>query len=150
MIKNQRQYLITKTQLKKFQDAIRAFDEQKPKSHPLLVKAQKDAMIGQVEELKEQIEEYERLSAGNYKVIRSESIEDLPIELIRARIALGLTQKDLAKRLGLKEQQIQRYENTEYASASVYRLMEIIAALKLNIKKEILLPRDLEKRTAEL
>ena len=33
----------------------------------------------------------------------------LPIELIRARIAKGLTQKDLARKLGLKEQQIQRY-----------------------------------------
>ena len=150
MIKNQRQYLITKAQLKKFQDAIKAFDEQKPKSHPLLVKAQKDAMVSQAEELKVQIEEYERLSAGNYKVIRSESIEDLPLELIRARIALGLTQKDLAKRLGLKEQQIQRYENTEYASASVNRLMEIIAALKLNIRKEILLPKDLKEQAAEM
>jgi len=67
---------------------------------------------------------------------------DLPLELIRARIALGLTQRDLAKRVGLKEQQIQRYENNGYASASYVRLMEIVSALRLNIRKEISLPRN--------
>lgn len=140
MIKNERQYLITKTQLKKFQKAIEEFDNQKSDTHPLLLKAQKDAMISQAEDLKAQIKEYERLRKGNYKVRRPDSIADLPIELIRARIALGLTQKDLAERLGMKEQQIQRYENTEYASANFARINEIVAALRLDIKKQIKLP----------
>ena len=42
---------------------------------------------------------------------------DVPRLLIRARIARGLSQKSLAGRLVLKEQQIQRYEASEYASA---------------------------------
>ncbi len=150
MIKNQRQYLITKNQLQKFQKAIKQFDEQKPDVHPTLIKAQKDAMVSQAEELKSQLIEYERLRGGNYQVLRPESIQDLPLELIRARIALGLTQKDLAEMLGLKEQQIQRYENTEYASANFLRLMEIIKALKLNIKKEIFLPQNDRKQAAKL
>ncbi len=96
MIKNQRQYLITKAQLQKFQYAIKKFDAQKSEIHPILMKAQKDAMISQAEDLEAQIDEYERLRTGNYQVLRPESIRDLPLELIRARIALGLTQKDLA------------------------------------------------------
>ena len=149
MIKNQRQYLITKTQLEKFQKALKEFDDQDSKVHPKLVKAQKDAMASQAIELKKQIDEYERLKAGHYKVLKPNSIEDLPLELIRARIALGLTQKELAARVGLKEQQIQRYENNEYSSTSYFRLMEIIAALNLNIKKDILLPNKRNKRAAK-
>ena len=45
---------------------------------------------------------------------------------------MGFSQKDLAQRLGLKEQQIQRYEATGYASASLARIQEIIEALGVN------------------
>ena len=45
--------------------------------------------------------------------------------LIRAGIARGLSQKSLASRLGLKEQQIQRYEASEYASASLARIRSV-------------------------
>jgi transcriptional regulator with XRE-family HTH domain len=62
--------------------------------------------------------------------------------MIRARIALGLTQKQLAERVGLKEQQIQRYEENDYASASFSRLKEIIKALGLDIEQKIFLPKD--------
>ncbi|MBM4258372.1 MAG: helix-turn-helix transcriptional regulator [Deltaproteobacteria bacterium] len=41
------------------------------------------------------------------------SLEELPKTLIQARIAGGLSQEDLATTLGLKPQQIQRYEATE-------------------------------------
>jgi transcriptional regulator with XRE-family HTH domain len=49
--------------------------------------------------------------------------------LIRARISAGLSQRELAARLGLKEQQIQRYEATNYETASLRRVLEIAAAL---------------------
>ena len=56
-------------------------------------------------------------------------VAELPTVLIKARIAQGLSQKDLAERLGLQEQQIQRYEATEYASASLTRIKEVVSAL---------------------
>ncbi len=59
--------------------------------------------------------------------------------MIRARIARGLTQKDLAKRLGIKEQQIQRYEETDYASASMARVNQVIKALDIEVKEEVIL-----------
>ena len=52
-----------------------------------------------------------------------------------------MSQKDLAERLGLKEQQVQRYEATEYASASVARVSEVIRALGIRMREEVLLPR---------
>ena len=54
------------------------------------------------------MKEYERLRSGNYRTLKASSFQDLPLELIRARIARGLTQKELGKRLGVMEQQIQR------------------------------------------
>ena len=70
------------------------------------------------------------------------SFEALPLALIKARIALGLSQKELAERLGLKEQQIQRYEATEYATASLKRVKAVINALGIEVREEIVLPKN--------
>ena len=50
--------------------------------------------------------------------------------LIKARIALGMTQKDLAKRLKVKEPQIQQYEATNYARASLTRVEQVARILR--------------------
>lgn len=139
MIKNERQYLITKAQAKKFKEAIVAFDNRVTGTHPLLAKAQREALESQLAELKLQMDEFEKLRSGKIKRLKKSSFQNLPIELIRARIARGLTQKDLAGKLGVKEQQIQRYEETDYASASLSRINEVIKALDIKIKEEITL-----------
>lgn len=145
MIRNERQYKITKSQINKFKESLKEYDRQEPKAHPMLVKAQKDAMKSELSMLAGQVKEYEKLRSGNYRVLKDSSFDDLPIELIRARIALGYTQKQLGSLVGLKEQQIQRYEETEYASASFSRLKEIIDALGLDVKEKILLPEEAVK-----
>ena len=142
MIRNERQYIITKAQIKKFRKALGEFNKRKSSAHQMLVKAQKKAMESELAVLENQVKEYEKLRSGKYKVLKGSSIDDLPVEIIRARIALGLTQKQLAERVGLKEQQIQRYEENDYASASFSRLKEIIEALGLDIEEKIFLPKD--------
>jgi len=97
--------------------------------HPLLKKAQIDALRSQFEDLKAQIREYESLQKENAGTFKITSLDELPKMLIRARIARGLTQKELANLLGLKEQQIQRYEATDYETASFKRLLEVAQAL---------------------
>jgi ribosome-binding protein aMBF1 (putative translation factor) len=139
MIKNERQYTITKAQARKFKDAIEAMSLGKTHTHPLLVKAQRDALESQIAELEAQLKEYEKLRSGKLKKLKKSRFQDLPLELIRARIARGMTQKDLAKELGLKEQQIQRYEETEYASASLARVYEVIKALDIEVREEVIL-----------
>ncbi|HIJ54577.1 MAG TPA: helix-turn-helix transcriptional regulator [Deltaproteobacteria bacterium] len=150
MIRNERQYIITKAQIKKFRKALDDFNKQKSSTHPMLIKAQKDAMESQLAELEDQAKEYEKLRAGKYKVFKGSSIADLPLGLIRARIALGLTQKQLAERVGIKEQQIQRYEETDYASASFSRIKDIIKALGLDIEEKIFLPKDTQVQRASV
>jgi len=62
--------------------------------------------------------------------------------LIRARIAAGMTQEGLARRLGVKPQQVQRYEATDYESASFARILKVVEALGLRMPKAIRLVRN--------
>jgi HTH-type transcriptional regulator / antitoxin HipB len=61
------------------------------------------------------------------------SIAELPIALIKKRIKLGLAQKELADKLGIKEQMIQRYESSQYESVGFSRLIEVSKALDIEI-----------------
>ena len=74
------------------------------------------------------MQEYESLKAGKFQPDELKQVADLPTALNNAWTAQGLSQRDLADRIGLKEQ-IQRYEATDYASASLSRIKEIISAL---------------------
>lgn len=132
MIRNERQYRITKAQAEKFRRAMTEFDERPVAQsgvHPKLVKAQREAIVSQLETLEQEIEEYERLQKSRRRQLDLDLVSDLPEALIRARIAAGLSQRELALRLGLKEQQIQRYESTRYKSASLERVIEVARAL---------------------
>ena len=133
MIKNEKQYRTTKLQAEKLQAALAAITQvpSTRKIHPLLRKAEQDALRSQLDELHAEIHEYKSLKSGDRKKLAKTSLDDLPRTLIEARIARGLSQKDLANRLGLKEQQIQRYEATNYASASLARVQEIAKSLGL-------------------
>ena len=143
MIKNERQYRITRAQMRKFEGALAELGQNKDKSiHPLLRKAHHDALTSQYEELRMQVEEYDALVEGKRDVLERLSLTDLPRALIQARIAMGLSQKELAHRLGLKEQQIQRYEANEYATANLERLKEIVEALGIEMQEDLFLSSD--------
>ena len=144
MIKNAREYRITKTQIRKLEAALFQIKGQKGKAagiHPLLEKAQADALKSQLQDLLNEVTEYEALREGKQKVIDLTSIEEIPIALIQSRISSGLSQKELANRLDLKEQQIQRYEATNYSSASLARIIQVSRALNLPVREEIFLPK---------
>lgn len=51
--------------------------------------------------------------------------------MIKARIARGMTQKQLAESLNLQEQQIQRYEATLYQGAALERIEAVAKVLGL-------------------
>jgi ribosome-binding protein aMBF1 (putative translation factor) len=115
MIKNERQYRIIKAHAEKFAKAIQETTRSPQHiEHPVLRKATIDAMKSQLEDLQRDLKEYETLRSGKRKVVTLGSLEELPKTLIQARIVAGLSQEDLAAKLGLKPQQVQRYEATEY------------------------------------
>ena len=132
MIKNERQYRITRAQADRFSqtlDSLRQRSGEAEGVHPLIAKAQEDALRSQLSDLEGELHEYESLKTGKFPIDELSVVAELPTVLIKARIAQGLSQKELADRLGLKEQQIQRYEATDYASASLARIKEVVSAL---------------------
>jgi ribosome-binding protein aMBF1 (putative translation factor) len=140
MIKNERQYRIAKAWVQKFTQALGHLDahpEENGHLHPLLRKAERDGLASQIETMQQEVQEYETLRDGPPSAFHLDSFEEFPRALIKARIAAGLSQKELAGRLGLKEQQIQRYEATEYASASMARVSAVIQALGLTVREEV-------------
>ena len=142
MITNERQYRITRRRAADFVRAIKEFDaksHERADAHPRLLRAEREAMNSQLADLREELEEYERLKAADPPVIPVASLDQLADGLIKARIVAGLSQRALAERLALKEQQIQRYEAERYASASYRRLCEVARALDIRMENEVLL-----------
>lgn len=136
MIKNEKQYRMTKAQADRFRQAIAEATANPNRGiSAKLRKAEIDALASQLEDLEEDVDEYESLRSGKQRTLALNSIEELPKTLIQARIAAGLTQRDLAEKLGLKTQQIQRYEATDYRSASLERIHEIVLVLGVKLRR---------------
>jgi HTH-type transcriptional regulator/antitoxin HigA len=138
MILNERQYKISKAKYIEFKEAVDSFVLDKATQRtgsPVLAKAELDALQSELDALSDQLKEYEALKSGIVTVLKADSLEALPMLLIRARISKGLSQRQLAEALGLKEQQIQRYESDRYATASLRRLEEVAKALELKISE---------------
>jgi hypothetical protein len=104
VIKNERQYRITKAHAEKFRATLTELaGTPRPKNvHPKLWEAQKAGLKSQLQDLEAELHEYETLKTGGFKILELDSLEGLPKVLIHARIAAGLTQEDLAARLGVK------------------------------------------------
>jgi len=148
MIKNERQYRVTRAQAGRFKRALTEVKNNN-KGHSLLRKAQTDAIASQLEQLEEQIKDYERLRSGKHRYLAYETFGEMLHGLTQARIVRGLTQRALAQKLHLKEQQVQRYEATDYASASTRRVREVLKALDVYVHGNALLTKtEPHKRAA--
>ncbi len=142
MITNERQYKITRKRAVGFARAIEQFDTRSHECtdvHPRLLRAELEALKSQLADLRTELEEYEQLKSADLPAISVASFDELANGLIKARIAAGLSQRALAQRLNLKEQQIQRYEAERYASASYRRLCEVAHASGVRVENEMLL-----------
>ena len=137
MIKNEREYHITKSLADRFARTLAELEKrpaEPAESARILQRAEEQAAKSQLADLRDQILEYEALREGRRHVAELRSIEDLPRVLIQTRIARGWSQGDLAARLGMKEQQIQRYEASDYSSASLARILEVAQALDVGVE----------------
>lgn len=129
MIKNDKQLAITKGKRAAFQKALEALPVEDVLAHELMY----NSITSQIETLDEEIKIYEKLRNEHLQVIETK-IEDLPEQLITTRIAKGLSQSELAEKMGLKEQQIQRYEASNYEAAKFDRIIEIFHMMGVTIE----------------
>ena len=134
MIQNQHQYQVTQNKLLDLERGLVELEKIKDTLHPRQFLGRKNSLIRNIDALRREIAEYESLKQQQTP-IKITSIQDLPLALIKARIALGMTQKELAELLGVKEQQVQRDEANQYKSAGFRRIAEVADALKIQIQE---------------
>lgn len=139
MISNERQHRITTSQIKRFEEAIWRAEKAGPAAdvHPRLHGAMIEGMRSQLKDLQGEVSEYEALREGKIRQRVFHSLLEIPTALVEGRIARRLTQKQLAEKLGVPEQQVQRYERTGYSGVGVDRLQEVADALEIKMTKTV-------------
>lgn len=133
MIKNEQQYQNSLAWLQRFEQSIAELDNNEQlKAEPKRWKLHRDSYQSQVDELKSEITEYERLincDTSKPLKIQVDSLNKLPDALIKVRLAAKITQRELADRLGIAEQRVKEYEDTDYQCASFVEILEVSTAL---------------------
>jgi DNA-binding XRE family transcriptional regulator len=139
MIENERQYRITKSWIARFEESRSAYaaHELSPNVDPGMHKLMDDALVSEIDTLREQIEHYEQLRDGRITGREITSLRELPTALIEARIAAKLTQRQLAERISVAEQQIQRWEANDYSGVNLDRVQSIVDALGVQMHETI-------------
>jgi len=86
-------------------------------------------------QLKEEVEAYERLKRGEFEEL--DNLRGLGRLLITSRIAQGISQRELARRLGVHETQVSRDERNEYFGITLERAAKILDALNVRLRTQV-------------
>ncbi|MDF5726454.1 MAG: DNA-binding protein [Rhizonema sp. PD38] len=141
MIKNEQEYHTTKEWLQRFEQSLAELDNNETlKAEPIRWQLHRDSCQSQVDELREEIAEYKRLTSCDKSKpiqIKVESFNKLPNALIKARIAASLSHKELANLLGIEEQKVKEYEDSDYQCASFIEILEVSTVLGVEFESAI-------------
>ena len=130
MIKNEKQFHNTISLINRLRDSLAELSQL-----PVIVEkqwlrdAQKQALEAQLAQLNEQVEAYLMIKTRKKKPASLSMVQNLPTLLIQWRIYAGLTQKQLADRLGWHYQQLQDYERSDYATATLQVITKVVNAV---------------------
>src|SRR5271155_2910081 len=86
-------------------------------------------------QLQEEVESYERLKRGEFDDL--DNLRGLGHLLISTRIAQGISQRELARRLDVHESQVSRDERNEYFGISLERAIKILDALNVRLHTKV-------------
>jgi len=133
MIKNSKQLKNTEKKINKLLEFINKSGSIASEKDDTFNRVEIEATKSMVDSLQREI--YEFKCVKNDSTISFENIEvaDLSKLVIYARIAEGISQEELANRIGVKQQQINRYESNDYETASLSRILDVIDALKIDL-----------------
>jgi hypothetical protein len=131
VIKNEHQYKMTRNLAQELEESLAELvaNEEYNALPKQAQKAHSSSLKRQLAQYQAELREYEALKSGQFDFDKLPEIAKIPKWLIQARIARGLDQEGLAKLLNLKKQQVQQYEATEYAAASLARLQQVAEVL---------------------
>lgn len=129
MIRNEREYKEAISRLEQDQEVIAA--QRRALVERGLSKEEVERGLGPMlsfhAQLQEEVEWYEKVRHRDFEVI--DNLSAIGTLLIALRIANGLSQKELAERLGVSEAQISRDERNEYHGITVERAQRVLDAM---------------------
>lgn len=142
MIRNDNEYREAMTRLGEEQERIKA---QKARLEemglsPADVKRAMDPIESFHLQLQEEVDAYQRLKRGEFDDIWN--LQGLGQLLISARIARGLTQRQLAEKLGVNESQVSRDERNEYHGVTLDRAARIFSLLGIELHTTVVARSD--------
>jgi HTH-type transcriptional regulator/antitoxin HigA len=153
MILNERTFRLVRARAQQLQREIAdsAFRDLKSQLSTEIIAARRLALSEELNRLNSQIQAYERLKGPNREDTQNLDAEELGLLPILGRIAKGLSQRQLAELLELKEQQVQRYESEKYSGISLARYEKVLGALGIQLSPEWrqLMPEESEQKDLE-
>lgn len=126
MIKSDAQRERTAAQIAGFREALAKVDREMTAKRAAAVRASYEGMIRQLEE---ELHDYDELKSGELSLPNIERLDQIAPFVAKMRIAKGVSQTELARRLGVSKQVISRYEEMEYQTVAIARLQEILDAI---------------------
>ncbi len=97
-------------------------------------------MLSFHQQLEEEVQAYERLKRGEFEEIGN--LRGLGQLLVSLRIARGLTQRQLAEKVGVHETQVSRDERNEYHGITLERAARILDALGAEVRSRVELSEE--------
>jgi len=88
-------------------------------------------------DLKEQIKAYDALKTGGLEPLGKCQLSEVGPYLVKARIASGMTQADLAKKLSVSQPMVHKYERVEYQGARADTLAKVAEVLRVSLNLDL-------------
>jgi HTH-type transcriptional regulator / antitoxin HigA len=126
MIKSDAQRDRTLSQIEGFRQALAKVEKDTTSKASASIRQSYASMIRQ---LQDELCEYDKLKSGALDLPHVNRLDQIAPFIAKIRIARGVSQTELARRLGLSKQVISRYEENEYQTVGVARLQEILDAI---------------------
>ena len=126
MIKSDAQRERTVVQIEGFKQALAKVAGEKPGKRSAAIRQSYEGMIRQLED---DLHEYDQLRTGELALPNVERLDQIAPFVAKMRIAKGVSQTELARRLGVSKQVISRYEESDYQTVAISRLQEILDAI---------------------
>jgi HTH-type transcriptional regulator/antitoxin HigA len=130
MIKSDAQRERTAAQIEGFRQALAKAEREIAGKRAAAVRGSYEGMIRQLED---DMREYDELKSGALTLPNVDRLDQVAPFVAKIRIARGVSQTELARRLGVSKQVISRYEETEYQTVSIGRLQEILDAIGIKM-----------------
>ncbi|MHB8735386.1 MAG: helix-turn-helix domain-containing protein [Terriglobales bacterium] len=131
MIKSDAQRERTLVQIEGFRQALAQVEQGTSVKRLVAIRGSYASVIRQLED---ELREYDQLKSGKVLLPRVQRLDQIAPFITKIRIAKGVSQTELARRLGVSKQVISRYEESAYQTVGIGRLQGILDAIGIKTR----------------